>query len=110
MDGTGKMSSFSSSVETVARRVMISGQVQGVGFRQALAELARDLNVTGWCRNLADGRVEAFILGTKDAIAAMLDWMQKGPPSAVVHHVDVENQAVLEPMLGETIQTFEIRR
>jgi len=89
---------------------MVSGQVQGVGYRYSLAELARNLNITGWCRNLRDGRVEAWLQGSKEAINATLDWMQHGPPEAVVQHVDVEDQAILEPLLSETIQTFEIRR
>jgi acylphosphatase len=104
------MSSSRASTETVARRVIISGAVQGVGYRYSLAELARNLNITGWCRNLQDGRVEAWLQGSKEAINTTLDWIHKGPPEAVVHHVEIENQAVLEPMLGETIQTFEIRR
>lgn len=98
------------SIETIARRVMVSGQVQGVGFRYGLAELARNLNISGWCRNLKDGRVEAWIQGPKDAINTLLDWIQHGPPEALVQHVDIENQAILEPMLGESIQAFEIRR
>lgn len=104
------MTSSRASVETIARRVLISGRVQGVGYRYSLAELARELNITGWCRNLPDGRVEAWIQGSKDAVTQLLDWMDHGPPEAVIEHVDIENQAVLEPMLSESIQTFEIRR
>jgi len=104
------MTSSRASIETVARRVIISGQVQGVGFRYGLAELARSLNISGWCRNLKDGRVEAWIQGPQGAINALLEWIHQGPPEAIVQHVDIENQAVLEPMLGESIQTFEIRR
>lgn len=104
------MTSSRASTETIARRVIISGQVQGVGYRYNLAELARNLNITGWCRNLKDGRVEAWMQGSREAINALLDWAHQGPPEAVVHHVEIENQAVLEPMLSESIQTFEIRR
>lgn len=104
------MPSSKTSVETVARRVLISGKVQGVGYRFALAELARNLNLTGWCRNLPDGRVEAWLQGGKPQMEEMLNWMQQGTPSSVVENVSIENQAVLEPMLGESIETFEIRK
>ena len=104
------MASFKMSVETVVRRVLISGTVQGVGYRQSLAERARQLNIQGWCRNLPDGRVEAWVQGLPDAVADILAWMHKGPPNAVVEKVESEEQALLEPMLSETIQMFEIRK
>jgi acylphosphatase len=108
--GTNHMTSSKASVETIARRVLVSGRVQGVGYRYGLAELARSLNITGWCRNLPDGRVEALIQGSKNAIHELLDWIDHGPPEAVIEHVDIEDQAILEPMLSESIQVFEIRR
>lgn len=104
------MASSKASVETIARHVLVSGQVQGVGFRYALTEQARSLNIQGWCRNLPDGRVEAWLQGTPGAMAVILAWMHQGPPGSSVEQVAVENQAVLEPMLGESIQMFEIRK
>lgn len=104
------MASFKTSVETVVRRVLISGTVQGVGYRQALAERARQLNLQGWCRNLPDGRVEAWVQGLPDAVAEVLAWMHIGPPSAKVEKVEIEEQALLEPLLSESIQLFEIRK
>ncbi|WP_373533269.1 acylphosphatase [Vampirovibrio sp.] len=93
-----------------AKRVLISGKVQGVGFRYALAELARSLNIQGWCRNLASGEVEASFQGEASQVMALMDWLRQGPPGAVVAQVVVEDQAILEPLLGESIQTFEIRK
>lgn len=104
------MSSSKTSIETIARRVLISGKVQGVGFRYSLAEQARSKNIQGWCRNLPDGRVEAWLQGAKAPMMEILEWIGQGPPQAVIENVAVENQAVLEPMLSETIQTFEIRK
>lgn len=104
------MTSSKTSAKTIVRRVIVSGRVQGVGYRQSLAERARIVNVLGWCRNLADGRVEAWIQGSPELVDDLLAWMRKGPENAVVEHVDVEEQAVLEPLLNETIQMFEIRR
>ena len=104
------MPSSKASVETIARRILVYGKVQGVGYRFALAEQARNLNIMGWCRNLPEGQVEAWIQGGKEAVGNLLGWMQQGPPQAVVEHLAVENQAVLEPLLGETIHAFEIRK
>jgi acylphosphatase len=104
------MASSGASLETVARRVLISGRVQGVGYRYSLAERARDLSIQGWCRNLPDGRVEAWLQGSRETIDGVLDWIHQGPPAAIVEDVRVEEHAVLEPLLSETIQLFEIRK
>lgn len=72
------------------RHLLISGRVQGVGFRAAMAQEARRLGVTGWVRNLADGRVEAMIEGDPERLAAMLEWARHGPPLAFVERVEVE--------------------
>lgn len=103
-------SSSQTSVQPIARRVLISGLVQGVGYRFALADYARHLNISGWCRNLSDGRVEAWLQGSPAPVNELLAWIHHGPPQASVAHVEVEEQAVLEPMLQENIQTFEIRK
>ncbi len=97
-------------VEIVARHVLISGKVQGVGYRYSLAEQAQMLNILGWCKNLPDGQVEAWLQGASDPMRQILDWIHQGPPQALVEHVTIENQAVLEPLLRENIQTFEIRK
>lgn len=104
------MSSSKATDILVAKRVIVFGKVQGVGFRYGLAEVARGLSIAGWCRNLPDGTVEAFIQGGAEAVALVLDWLGQGPPGAQVQQVQIEEQAVLEPLLGETIQPFEIRR
>jgi acylphosphatase len=54
--------------------------------------------------------VEAWLQGTTEPMGEIMSWIHQGPPQSVVEHVEIENQAVLEPMLGETIQTFEIRK
>jgi len=55
-------------------------------------ETAQSLNLTGWVRNLADGRVEAVFEGKDENVAAMLDWCRKGPPYAVVRDVDAREE------------------
>ena len=72
------------------RRLVITGLVQGVGFRQALIGVARRLTLTGWVRNRRDGSVEAMIAGSAEAVAALIDWARRGPAGAEVEHVAVE--------------------
>lgn len=78
-------------------RVLISGRVQGVFFRAYTRETAMRLNLTGWVRNLYDGRVEAVFEGYDTNIQSMVEWCKKGPPHAVVRHVDASE----EPYTGE---------
>lgn len=74
----------------MARRlhVYISGRVQGVGFRDATRRKAQKLGLTGWVRNLDDGRVEAEFEGDRDDLVSILDWCQKGPVLGRVQSVD----------------------
>lgn len=73
----------------MARRVLIEGRVQGVGYRQACAAAARRLQVTGWVRNRRDGRVEAHFEGPPGAVAQAVAWCRAGPPGATVTGVRV---------------------
>lgn len=75
---------------TEVRRLAITGIVQGVGFRYAMAAQARLLGVNGWVRNRRDGSVEAMIGGDAGQIEAMLAWSRGGPSGAVVDRVVVE--------------------
>jgi len=68
----------------------ISGRVQGVFFRGAAADEARTLAITGWARNLADGRVEMVAEGRRRALSALMAWAHEGPPAARVTRVEVE--------------------
>jgi acylphosphatase len=71
----------------VRYKVLIAGSVQGVGFRYFVFERAQSLGVTGWVRNLRDGRVEAEIEGDRDAVNQLLDSMREGPTFAHVQNV-----------------------
>jgi acylphosphatase len=79
-----------SAAVTVARRLVIAGRVQGVGFRYAFADEARMRGLAGWVRNRRDGRVEALVSGPAPAVEAMIAWARLGPPAARVSSVDVE--------------------
>ena len=72
---------------TEARRLVIRGVVQGVGFRYSMLAQARLLGVTGWVRNRRDGSVEAMIAGNAAQVADMLAWSRIGPAGAVVDAV-----------------------
>jgi len=73
--------------------LLISGKVQGVFFRESARQEAERLGVTGWVRNLADGRVEALVEGGKDAVDAFVQWCHRGPPRARVDGVAVKDAA-----------------
>lgn len=65
-------------------RFLVSGRVQGVGFRQATARRAQGLSLRGWVRNLGDGRVEGVAAGEPSALEQLRAWLEQGPPTARV--------------------------
>ena len=69
--------------------VFISGKVQGVFFRSGTKDTAEELGITGWVRNLPDGRVEAVFEGEKDRVDKMVEWCRKGPAHSQVSDVEV---------------------
>ena len=69
--------------------VFVSGWVQGVFFRVETRDLARRLGVTGWVRNLWDGRVEAIFEGEGRAVERLVAWCRRGPRGAHVDDVDI---------------------
>jgi len=62
-----------------ARRWLVTGRVQGVGFRAFVERTARDIGVTGWVRNLDDGRVEAYAVGTPEQLDELAANLHRGP-------------------------------
>ena len=74
----------------VRARVYVSGRVQGVFFRNEIANLAERLGVTGWVRNLSDGRVEALFEGEKEKIEEEVEFCKRGPPGASVQNLQVK--------------------
>jgi acylphosphatase len=76
-----------------ARRAVVTGQVQGVGFRFFAARAARDLGVNGWVRNRPDGTVETFAEGAQEAVELYLERLRLGPRVARVDAVIVEETA-----------------
>lgn len=86
----------------VRRRVLISGRVQGVGFRFSAEAQASRLGLAGTASNRPDGTLLVEVEGDEAAVSSMIEWLRQGPPAARVESVDVTD---LEPT-GAT--TFEV--
>ena len=71
--------------------VLLSGEVQGVGYRWWTVRTARELGLAGWVRNLRDGRVELRAEGPPPAVARLVALCDDGPPYAIVTKVDARN-------------------
>lgn len=76
----------------VRRRVLISGRVQGVWFRETCRREAEAHGVAGSVANRTDGRVEAVFEGERGAVEALVSWCGRGPSSAVVTSVEVHEE------------------
>jgi len=83
---------------------LVSGHVQGVFFRASTSERAHELGLSGWARNLPDGRVEVLAAGEDDALEAFREWLDHGPSAARVDRVE---EAETDP--GDAPAGFEIR-
>lgn len=75
------------TMESVCKRCWVSGRVQGVFYRASAARKARELGITGYARNLADGRVEVLACGATATVEALMAWLWQGPPAARVDDV-----------------------
>jgi acylphosphatase len=88
----------------IARRLVVSGRVQGVGYRYAMTGAARAMGVSGWVRNRRDGTVEALVQGDEASIERMLEWCRHGPPAA-----RVTGLAIGEVDVDPVLPTFDSR-
>jgi acylphosphatase len=77
----------------IARRALVSGRVQGVGFRFFARRAAESAGVAGWARNLPDGRVETVVEGEGSAVERYLEKIRRGPMGGRVDAVEVEDLA-----------------
>ncbi|MFZ0927908.1 MAG: acylphosphatase [Syntrophobacteraceae bacterium] len=85
--------------------VWITGRVQGVFFRAYTRDAAHRIGVTGWVRNLPDGRVEAVLEGEADKVEKMIEWCREGSPMSRVDRVEV-----LEEVYTGDFDRLEIAR
>ena len=72
----------------IARRIVVRGRVQGVGYRDATVQAAFATGVTGWVRNRRDGTVEAVAQGESQSVERFVEWCRTGPPLARVLGVE----------------------
>jgi acylphosphatase len=77
----------------MAKRLLITGLVQGVGYRASFERQAVGLGLRGWVRNRRDGAVEAEVDGDATAVEAIIQWAHQGPPASRVDHVAIEDAA-----------------
>ena len=77
-------------MKQVRAHVFLEGLVQGVFFRDATQRRARELGLTGWVRNLPDGRVEAVFEGEEPAVESAVAFVREGPSHAQVLNVEVD--------------------
>lgn len=87
-----------------ARRFVVRGRVQGVGFRWFVEREAHILNIAGWVRNNPDGTVEILAQGTRDQLAGLHSRLREGPRAARIDAVDVSEA---QPAAGMT--SFQVR-
>jgi len=87
-----------------ARQVFFEGRVQGVGFRYTTRKLAREFDVTGWVRNLPDGRVELQVMGED---AEVKDFVLAIQESELAHHIQKTSVTSIPPL--ENVKGFTIR-
>jgi len=82
--------------------LFISGRVQGVGFRFFTRAKAGLLGLSGWVRNLPDGRVETVIVGGKEKVDEMIKWLYHASPLARVDEIEIKNRKIVnkDPFSG----------
>jgi acylphosphatase len=84
----------------VRAHLYISGRVQGVGYRYSCHREAATRRLSGWVRNLPDGRVEAVFQGPKEDVEDMIGWCYRGPSEARVSNIDVAYEDAKDDLKG----------
>ena len=77
---------------TIRRRLLVSGRVQGVFYRDSCRQEAEEKGISGSARNLPDGKVEVILEGDEDAVERVTEWCRRGSDMARVDSVEVEDQ------------------
>ena len=78
----------------VAKRLVVHGRVQGVGYRDATVQAAFEMRVAGWVRNRSDGTVEAYVQAEVEIVEQFVEWCRRGPPLARVSKVEASHATV----------------
>src|SRR5271165_3785208 len=98
------MASAKDQSPALARRFLVRGRVQGVGFRWFVEREAHILQIAGWVRNHHDGSVEVLAIGTRDQLSGLRSRLQEGPRAARVDDVE---ELEAEPVAG--LNSFQVR-
>lgn len=93
-------------MDEVRAHLLIEGRVQGVFYRAFTRDLAHDLGLKGWVKNLYDGRVEAVFEGKKELIEQAIKECYSGPPGARVTNIDVKWETFQGDLKGFTIKYY----
>jgi acylphosphatase len=88
----------------IAKRCLVSGRVQGVFYRASTQQKARALGVTGFARNLSDGRVEVLAVGELAGVEALVKWLWEGSPAS--HVISMQSSDLSLSELGELPRQF----
>jgi acylphosphatase len=91
------------SPDTIRRRLVVHGKVQGVFYRDSTRDAARNAGAAGWAANRSDGTVEVVLEGSAAAVESVVAYCRRGPSSADVHAVDEHEEA------PEGLTGFQIR-
>ncbi|MDQ7038782.1 MAG: acylphosphatase [Aquificota bacterium] len=85
-------------------RIFLSGVVQGVGFRAYTQRVGESYGLSGWVRNLPDGRVEVLVEGDEEVLFHFIKDLWKGPRSSRVDRMEIVREATNEPLRGFTVR------
>lgn len=88
----------------LAKKIFVSGRVQGVFFRESTRQIASELNLTGGVRNLADGRVEVQVSGQEESVQSLIKWLEIGPKLSIVSTIEVLVFEVVDPAVDLLLQ------
>jgi acylphosphatase len=88
----------------VGKHILVSGRVQGVGFRYFTSQVAREIGLVGWVRNLPDGRVEVLAFGSEDQLADLMEDLAVGPPGSAIGDLSVQDVDMQQPLQGFSIR------
>ncbi len=89
----------------ICKHLWISGRVQGVFFRRSTFKRAQKIGqLSGWVKNLSDGRVEVLVAGPAEQVEQLLVYCRKGPPAARVDQLEIKSESP-----GENLNPFEIQ-
>ena len=92
--------------DSMRKHLLVSGRVQGVLFRQGARAKALELGLTGFAKNLIDGKVEIVVEGSKEKVQEFIEWVSKGPPLARVENVETAEEEYTGEFEGFVAREF----